>query len=1064
MSSKVYSSFATVSEQIINYNNNVLQLFNQLNNLATSNSSSITVQVADQFGVLKEYNIPSIGYLLSEIQRLNNNLNSLYSLNNNGAIIQSATNKYKKIITVDLNREPASLTALNPVTRFKSTKNWFFDGLLNPMLSVQIDLTNKVEDNVRKILSRRYIVEFEQNADETFTPTGQSALNSFNNQFRGKSNINLDDFVFWLNTTPGIMNGTNPNYDEQVFDLEPNELLYDGTFTVLKTEEDRLNRKFWYHLDTLNYFIAKTGEVRQLTIDDEVIINLPESNSRFKVVEISTISSNFRVRFEQIEGNQPIPVANSILKIYSQVIFNKNVKVSIGFNERNVLFVKPMNADNHLVARNWSLGVGYWTNDLILDSSDSDNGTSMEKYYADVVYDYGTVLTDLVAKKIPNKNGLTPNPVVLSNDNFKVVQINKHLTDTADADLIKSKHNQQKNIKSEISQITEAINSKQKQAKILKFPSVAAKNQFDNELNELIKKKDSKSNLLSSTVQDILNLSQTNLVSADPKFRLRGFWIFPEAAVARGTKPQEVIQFRIQYRYLSKDGQENQVDSIKVVNTDGKVSANGALSNWIELKSDVRQRGIDPATNAYIWKVEDVSDIDTPNINQLDIPIQQGERVEVRVKSISEVGWPESPVESDWSNIMSFEFPDNLNNVLGDNQFILKEASQEDLRVKMESDLNSRGLGDILNNVVTINNKTYTASAENVLSGFKDVNGLTIDLYSMLVQMNDKIKALEEKIKRAKGQLKVTVLRNNDEFIIQNNTELEFTVECEDYLETFTGAGIPTGRVYSNDIYVVKDFVLRVENVAVESPLGLLSNRTYYVNSELFNTAAPQIFWANERDELLFSQATGSTRTQLNNQFLWSINYEVTNQTAVTKLADNIGNSFAANGNNSIVNVLSSTEFNVGYSDTSLLGFIGSNNSLLDIAKWTDTVLSVSSNTKLLTTIHPVIATLEKIVQTNNDKVQTVNAGSSNAIIIPINIYFKMNSIDPNSGTGLNYGYINLNNSQNTIKHIKKVKFMLENEDDNRPFIFTVKFNINRNKLVIQKLTPNTKTTISSKV
>ncbi len=1063
MPNKTYSSFAKVSEQIINYNNNVIQLLSKLNDIYISNSSSVTLQVADQFGVLKEYNIPSFGYLLSEIQRLNNNLNSLYSLNNNGSIIQSATNKYKKIITVDINVEPATIGNLNILSTFRKSKNWFFDALLNPLLSVEIDLSGRVEDNVRKCLSRRYIVEFSKNVDGTLTTIGQSALNSFNNLFRNNNSIQLEEFEFWLQSTNGVVNGTDPNFDEQLFDLQPNELLYNGVFTVLETEEDRLNRKFWYHIDTLSYAVTKSGEIKQLTIDDELVINLPQSNSRFKIVEISNVSSNFRIRVEQVEGNQPIPVANQILKIYSPIIFTKLLDISIGYNERNVIFIKAMNADNHLLAKDWSLGTGFWSNDLILSSEDSDNGTTMDKFYAEKVFDYGVLLNDLVAKKIPNIKGLIPNVPVLITDNFKVVQINQHLTDSADANLIKTKHNSQRELKSEISQLTEAINSKQKQAKVQKFTSSAAKNQFDNELNELIAKKDSKTNLLSSTVQDIINLTQANNLNVDAKYKLKGFWEIPQAVVSFGTKPQEVVQFRIQYRYLSKDGRENQIESIKLIDISGKVKSNAAISNWTEIKTDSRKRVRNDITGEYTWQIEDVSNVDQPNINQIDLPIQQGERIEIRIKSISEVGWPDSPIESDWSDILPFDFPDNLNSVGIDNTSILKEANVEDLKVRIDSELNAKGLNDILNNVITLNNKTYTSSSDSILSGFTDVNGLSIDLFTMLQQMSDKIKALEEKIKRAKGELKVSIFRNNDEFVVSNNTEIEFNVECEDYLETFSGNNIPTGRVYANNIYVVKDFVLKIQNVAIESPLNLLSNRSYYVNSDLFNTAAPQIFWVNDRDELLYNQATGSTRTQLDNQFLWSINYEVTNQTSITKLADNIGNTFILNANNSMVNSLSSTEFNVGYSDTSLLAFVGTNNSLLENQKWTDTILSVSSNTKLLTTIHPVISSLDKIVETNVDKLKEVKAGSDNNIIIPINVYFKMNSIDPNSGTGLNYAYINLNNSQNTVKHIKKLKFMLENEADNRPFIFSVKFNINRSKLVIQKITPSTKTTISSR-
>jgi hypothetical protein len=58
-----------------------------------------------------------------------------------------------------------------------------------------------------------------------------------------------------------------------------------------------------------------------------------------------------------------------------------------------------------------------------------------------------------------------------------------------------------------------------------------------------------------------------------------------------------------------------------------------------------------------------------------------------------------------------------------------------------------------------------------------------------------------------------------------------------------------------------------------------------------------------------------------------------------------------------------------------------------------------------------------------------------------------MNSLNSNQN-GLNYNYINLNNIKDTVKHVKKVKFMLENEATNKPFTFTIKFNINRSKVI----------------
>jgi hypothetical protein len=95
---------------------------------------------------------------------------------------------------------------------------------------------------------------------------------------------------------------------------------------------------------------------------------------------------------------------------------------------------------------------------------------------------------------------------------------------------------------------------------------------------------------------------------------------------------------------------------------------------------------------------------------------------------------------------------------------------------------------------------------------------------------------------------------------------------------------------------------------------------------------------------------------------------------------------------------------------------------------------------------------LENIVETNTDQIKDINPGDNNSIIIPLNIYFKMNALD-NNQPGLNYQYINLNRSKNTVKHVKKVKFALENEADNKDFTFTIKFNINRSKVI--NFTPN---------
>lgn len=1046
----IQTSFPKIADQILAFNKNIVEVLTKINSLASSTESTVNIDIIDTNGVTRTFSIPTNNQLKSDIERLNNNINSLYSIDAAGALIQTtAQNKFKKVITVDLNREPIPVASLNSVSNFKSTPNWFFDSLLDPMLSVEFDLSNKIENNVRKCQVRRYIVDFNKDENGELTNLGQSAVNSFNTLFKGNSTIVITDFENWHRTTPGVVEPLNPKFDEQVFDLEPNNLLYDGQFSVLRIQEDRINRKLWYVLDKLDYIITGTSEVRQLNLGDELIVNVGAvSSTRYKIIEVSTAESNPRVRVERVEGIEPIPTGVGTLKIYSPVIYTKKLKVSVGYNERNVLFLKPINTENNLVAKNWSLGTGYFTSELTLNSNSDANGLTMDQFYQDYVYDYGEVLKDLVAKKTPNKLAGTPNPPTLNSQNFKVVQINQHLTDTPDANLVKQKHNSQVTLKSEVEQIQSAITDRNKKLKIVKFKSEGDKKKADLEIQDLINKKEAKSKLLATVTKEIIDLSSNPATKVDPKYRVRGFWSIPEAVSTRGTKPQEVVQFRVQYRYVSKDGRESPIESYEVDGQQTKAS----FSNWIEFKTDARKRTFDPATGEYYWEIEDLESADTPNINQIDLSLQANERLEFKIKSISEVGWPESPVESEWSEIMTIDFPDDLNNILNENDFILKEATKEDLKVSMNQELSAKGLDEHLGDQISVSGKIYHHDSEKILSGFRDENGVALDLLEYLKRLENRVKDLEERINRIKGELEVVVLRNNQEFVISNGSETVFNIECEDYLESYSASGVPTGRVYQNNIYVIKDFVLAIRNKAQGSPLGLLSDKTYLQNPNVYNSQVPQTFWVNEKDELLTSDISGQTRTQINNQFVWSVNYDSVSETSVTKVSENIGNTFNTS-NNSITSILGSNEFNIGYNETSILSFIGNNKSLLDPAKWVDSSISVASTTKLLTSIHPVVQDLEKIVETNSDKVKTVNPGSVNDIIIPLNIYFKMNSLDTNQ-TGLNYDYINLNASKNTVKHIKKVKFLLENESENRPFTFSLKFNINRNKVILKKIAP----------
>jgi hypothetical protein len=739
MSNQNKNTFPSFADNIVRDHQNTVEIMSKLDQMVTSQEPYITINYKGPNGETITTQAITVGHLYSELTRMSQDMKILSGLESGSAVIQPSNNVFKRIITSDINVEPNSIMSLNPVNTFKIERNWFFDSMMNPMLGIELDLTGKVQDSCRKIQSRRFIVKFEQDAEGKFTELGNKAREEFNSKYNGQSNINLEDFVRWMVSTPGVI-GSRPNeeyiIDEQVFDLLPNRLRYNGTFTVTGTEDDTVNGKLWYKLDTLNYKDLANPDgapiTKVLAVGDRVSV-IPNtadtvSSTVYKVIEVSTATSVYRVRFEREQGVEPIPVRHAAIQIYSPIIRSKTVRISIGFDEYNVVFVKPINAQTHILAKNWSGGMGFYSNELRLNSK---NGTKLDEYYVQQVYDYGAVLQDLVDKKIPGHLGIKPTAPSLLADNFQVVQINKHLTDSEDAESIRDLHNQKNNLKSEINQLTDAINKANRTVQTKQFKSEADRKRAEAELNNLTETFRSKKALENTLINSIM-AAKKSLSKIEPKFRVRGFWKIPTAIITNNTLPQEVIQFEIQYRYSSKSGSQSSVVTYPVSEKDSDKKDNAAFSNWTPFKTDVRKRSFNTDKQEWVWEIEDLENSDTPNINQLDLAISPGEKVEFKIRSISEVGWPDAGLVSDWSDVITVQFPESFDGILVDNDSILKEASQEEQRVRFEAELAVKGLDEHLKSSLKIADKYFAHNAETIASGYLDSNGKMLSLKDVL--------------------------------------------------------------------------------------------------------------------------------------------------------------------------------------------------------------------------------------------------------------------------------------------------------------------------------------------
>jgi len=1072
------NSFVSLANQIVTMNQNNVEILTKTNDLVSSQESSVNI-VYDDNGVVSSYAQPTVGYLKNQIDNLNQNMKRLASIDGYTYIRDGQS--FKRIITSDLNLEPAPIGAINQVTTFTPINNWFFESLMNPMLAVTIDLTDKVDLAVNKILSRRYINRFEKNADGTLTENGLRSYNSFVSNFLNKTNINITDYLTWYNnpTNNGLIIDTVAPYDEQIYDLKLKTLNYYGIYSVIKTEVDQINNKLWYHLDNIKYY-GIDGSVNTLAIGSELIVNKLNAGSRYRVIEVNTDSSNTKIRVENIEGYDPIVVGTNVLKYYSDISANKSVQINVGFDEYIVQFVKPINTDNNLIGNLWSKGIAFYTNDLLLDTN---NNINLANYYVQAVYDYGLLLKDMISKRIPSIHGETPNIPTLDSNNFKVVQINKHLTDNVDQNALLKAHSDKSSVKTQISQLNTSISQKTSKLNAGGL-TTTEKQSHMSEINKLKTDLDISTTNLSSILTQINTISSGQDNNVAPKYRVRGFWVIPEPIVTSKTAPQHVIQFRVQYRYSSKSGNSNNIQTfnyqpvvqqtttttpsittitpstntisktnVSTLAATGNINKNSNpslgkmtttseaslttnppvnvgktipiqstdvvtttevpdnapkyanFSNWTEFLSDARKRYWDENSKQWYWKIEDVSDAETPNINQLDIPIQQNERVEIRVKSISEVGWPDSLLESDWSNVLAVDFPDDLNNVLADNQFILTEATQDQTTLNVSNTLTSAGVTKHVSDSFYVNQDYIAHMDKSIQVSFATNQSSTTNLYQYLQLLTNRIAALEQTIAGVKGILNITLFKNTTALkTITNNTNTNITIECEDYGTVVTG----TTRTYYNNINVIEDYMVTVENTAQSGNLGFLSNR-------LYTTGGTNSFYSvPDTNKTLLVDWNSDLYTQKDNQFIW--------------FSDRDSNDWLSSGgtlSSEVPFFLNQSTYNLGVS--------GPTSQTSPIPGWNLKTSSLwfGTGTDLLVGVFPYLPDLTSLVENGQDKTKLIKPQTK--FNIGLKIFFKF---DGNSTNNFIAG-AGTNNPKS-----RKIKFFFETSDTT--YQFNIIFNFNR--------------------
>jgi hypothetical protein len=757
------NSISSLVAQFLRLQKNALEIINGLNQVATSTNDNVEIQLLDEFGFPSTASIPAYGYLRAQIQRLDSNIEALAGLGNNFSTIRNPDGTYSPIFKAEPLRDPAPMVGLPVPSTFAVKDNWFFENFLTPLLYINVNVTGQIPDSADRIVVKRLIANTTTDAQKIY----------FDQNLKGRNDLTETQYLAAL-TDAGIGYFT----DEDTIPLPLRSLVYVGDFSVLQIFDDVVSTtdannqtvqetRRNYRLNTLNYTDTTSGVIdgKTIAVNDYL---LTRDGSTYQVASVNV--DNTTVQLRRVSGYQPVEIGPNTLSFSSSNLGQRFIQVNVGYNERQGIFFKKVDDNFNIVSSTWSTGIVFFSNELLINTTAGIQ--TLEQYYLTSVSDLGQMFLGAAKEKmVPAYEGLTPNPPVLATTNFKVVQVNQQLTAGTAKETLDQKIASKTALQSEITQLDVAISqTRAAQSQIttsavspavggetVSFaPPVTDASTLQAKIDSLTQQRTQKQQLLASLVQDITTLTQDNPTLFEaPKYRVRGFWAIPTPAISPKTGPQQVVQFIVQYRYLSDSGSANPIDQVNFVDNNGQTKT-GAFSNWVEYKTDIRKKVYDANSGVYVWAPEVTADADVPNINQLDIPITKGERVEIRIKSISEAGWPENPLTSDFSQSVVVSFPADLSVQSSATSAVANASDAAVLAV--QQNLQSMGVDGLLSKQTTVGSKTYYLDAASILSGFISPSGQPIDLFQKIQELQDQLNSLQAVVEKSVGTLEVYVV------------------------------------------------------------------------------------------------------------------------------------------------------------------------------------------------------------------------------------------------------------------------------------------------------------------
>lgn len=736
------NSLTSQLDQTNRQTTNALALSNAYLEAITSDKTNVKVSLENSDGTTSVINVPSNIFLKNEIERLKSSLINVVGLSNdstNTIVSLDDTSSFREIFVQNFRKtfERPLATEIQFSTNISSNTNALVENFISPLTCVEILLAHKYLSS-NKATVTKFVLD---GGDISLFNEGQTYAE-----------------------TKSILVQNNITYKEfsQVLSTENRESRYFSQYNVVSTnvlDDNRIScvlNKLTYS-DKLN----SVENSRELEINNKLV--LTSGNTRYNIDSIDRL--NNVVVLTQEAGYSPLITGENVIEFLDiQENELRKLKVPVKLQEKSIIFFSIVDSRTNVEST--------YSFSKIFDSSNytvTENNltVSFDEYFASKAVDIGKYFESiLLDNTIPANLGETPEKPVLDSNNFAVVQINKHLTNTPATEKLKKLQQEKTRSESELEILNTSIAKLNAQIAQGNYSSTLQKNKDVSALNKKIEEKLKKSALFASVVNDINTALTTSTGgNSSPKYRARGFWSVQDDIASDVTNPQKIIQYKIRYRYVSNSGKSAQADQLSF--TDGDNTVSGLFSPWNTVATEPLKK-VKNSSGELVWEENVVENADQQNINQLDIPINFGESVEVQVQAVSEAGYPIAPQTSTWSNLVRIEFPNELLQE-SDIAAIARTNSEDLLKVKILNEFATQGITEHISTSFREQDRYFSHAATQIASGFKTNEQTTISLFDYLTTLTNQNKLLEEIVNRRYSSVTPTIIDDSGRSYEINN-------------------------------------------------------------------------------------------------------------------------------------------------------------------------------------------------------------------------------------------------------------------------------------------------------